>query len=196
MQQKTAEAFTGVRPRRERLQPMTSEVPYIPYETAERLNPREFRTKLETARTWLDDQARGKDAAYVTRTLDVLDTRWQTATQEGHFDRVASIFPRDRAFPTDAIRLATVLEDMLNNVSSDREISDVARLSDWIMRAAALEGKDTEEQRYAGDVKSRLLLLLRNEAIRRALAAYFKISPSRVNIVAGHTSKSKIVEIK
>ncbi|OGD30022.1 hypothetical protein A2833_02870 [Candidatus Azambacteria bacterium RIFCSPHIGHO2_01_FULL_44_55] len=35
-----------------------------------------------------------------------------------------------------------------------------------------------------------------NEAIRRALAAYFKISPSRVNIVAGHTSKSKIVEIK
>jgi len=163
-----AEAFTGVRPRRERLQPMTSEVPYIPYETAERLNPREFRTKLETARTWLDDQARGKDAAYVTRTLDVLDTRWQTATQEGHFDRVASIFPRDRAFPTDAIRLATVLEDMLNNVSSDREISDVARLSDWIMRAAALEGKDTEEQRYAGDVKSRLLLLLRNEAIRRA----------------------------
>src|SRR3989344_3017938 len=168
MQQKMAEAFTGVRPRRERLQPMTSEVPYIPYETAERLNPREFRTKLETARTWLDDQARGKDAAYVTRTLDVLDTRWQTATQEGHFDRVASIFPRDRAFPTDAIRLATVLEDMLNNVSSDREISDVARLSDWIMRAAALEGKDTEEQRYAGDVKNRLLLLLQNEAIRRA----------------------------
>ncbi len=35
-----------------------------------------------------------------------------------------------------------------------------------------------------------------NEAVRKALADYFKISPSRVSIIAGHASKSKIVEIK
>ena len=34
-----------------------------------------------------------------------------------------------------------------------------------------------------------------NEAIRKALANYFKVSPSRVNIIAGHTSRQKIVEI-
>lgn len=169
MHQKMAEAFTGVRPRgRERLQPMTSEVPFVPYESAERLNPQDFHTKLNTARTWLADQSRGKDAAYVTRTLGVLQARRDVDAQSDRFDRVATIFPRDRNFPPDAIRLAAIAEDMLQNVSSDREISDTDRLSDWIMRAAALEGKDTEEQRYAGDVKNRLLLLLRDEAIRRA----------------------------
>lgn len=35
-----------------------------------------------------------------------------------------------------------------------------------------------------------------NWAIARALAGYFDISPSRINIASGHSSKNKIVEIK
>ncbi|MCX6764993.1 MAG: DUF167 domain-containing protein [Candidatus Nealsonbacteria bacterium] len=34
-----------------------------------------------------------------------------------------------------------------------------------------------------------------NKAIIEALAEYFKVSKSSVNIVSGHTSKTKIVEI-
>jgi hypothetical protein len=34
-----------------------------------------------------------------------------------------------------------------------------------------------------------------NEAIRNALAIYFKISSARVKIVAGYSSRSKIIEI-
>jgi len=34
-----------------------------------------------------------------------------------------------------------------------------------------------------------------NEAIRNALAVYFKIASSRVKIVAGSTSRNKIIEI-
>ncbi len=34
-----------------------------------------------------------------------------------------------------------------------------------------------------------------NEAIRNALAVYFKIGSSRVRIVSGYSSRSKIVEI-
>ena len=34
-----------------------------------------------------------------------------------------------------------------------------------------------------------------NEAIRKAFAVYFHVSPSRVNIIAGYTSRSKIIEI-
>ena len=35
-----------------------------------------------------------------------------------------------------------------------------------------------------------------NWAIARAIADYFGVSPSRVNIISGQTSKNKIVEIK
>jgi uncharacterized protein YggU (UPF0235/DUF167 family) len=34
-----------------------------------------------------------------------------------------------------------------------------------------------------------------NEAIRNALAVYFKIGSSRVRIISGNTSRNKIVEI-
>lgn len=34
-----------------------------------------------------------------------------------------------------------------------------------------------------------------NAAIIKALAAYFKVAPSRVRIVFGHTSREKIVEV-
>ncbi len=34
-----------------------------------------------------------------------------------------------------------------------------------------------------------------NRAIERALAAYFKVAPSAVRIVAGHSAKQKIFEV-
>jgi uncharacterized protein (TIGR00251 family) len=34
-----------------------------------------------------------------------------------------------------------------------------------------------------------------NRAIEEAIAEYFKIAPTRVRIVAGHTSRKKIIEI-
>ncbi|MDP3052455.1 MAG: DUF167 domain-containing protein [bacterium] len=34
-----------------------------------------------------------------------------------------------------------------------------------------------------------------NRAIIKALAEYFKVSPFQVNIVSGHTSREKIIEI-
>lgn len=34
-----------------------------------------------------------------------------------------------------------------------------------------------------------------NTAVVKALAEYFGISPSRVNIVSGHASKSKIIDV-
>lgn len=49
---------------------------------------------------------------------------------------------------------------------------------------------------FAVSVKEPPVHGMANEAIRRALAAYFHISPSRVNIIAGRASRSKIVEIK
>jgi len=35
-----------------------------------------------------------------------------------------------------------------------------------------------------------------NQAIIKTLAEYFKISPSRINIISGHRAKKKIIEIK
>ena len=34
-----------------------------------------------------------------------------------------------------------------------------------------------------------------NRAIEKALAEYFKVPPSRVRIVSGHTARTKIVEV-
>ncbi len=34
-----------------------------------------------------------------------------------------------------------------------------------------------------------------NEAVIKALADYFKISPSQVEITSGHTAKTKVVEL-
>jgi uncharacterized protein (TIGR00251 family) len=34
-----------------------------------------------------------------------------------------------------------------------------------------------------------------NEAIIKAIAAHFKVAPSKVSIVSGHTAKLKIVDI-
>jgi len=34
-----------------------------------------------------------------------------------------------------------------------------------------------------------------NEAVRRAIAKYFDVAPSRVKIVSGHTSRQKVLEI-
>lgn len=53
-----------------------------------------------------------------------------------------------------------------------------------------------DDLHFEVSVKAPPMKGMANEAIRKALAAYFHISPARVNIIAGHTSKSKIVEIK
>jgi len=37
---------------------------------------------------------------------------------------------------------------------------------------------------------------LANQAIVKAIAGYFGIAPSRVRIIAGYTSRQKIIEIK
>lgn len=34
-----------------------------------------------------------------------------------------------------------------------------------------------------------------NAAIQRALAEYFSVAPSRVRIISGYTSRSKVIEI-
>lgn len=35
-----------------------------------------------------------------------------------------------------------------------------------------------------------------NEAIRKAIAQYFKVPPSEVSIISGYTSRQKVVEVK
>lgn len=35
-----------------------------------------------------------------------------------------------------------------------------------------------------------------NEAIRKAIAQHFKVPPSEVSIISGHTSRQKVVEIQ
>ncbi len=52
-----------------------------------------------------------------------------------------------------------------------------------------------DESHYLVSVKEPPVKGEANRAIIKALAEYFKISPSRVNIVSGHTSKNKIIEI-
>ncbi|OGZ85565.1 MAG: hypothetical protein A2599_01720 [Candidatus Staskawiczbacteria bacterium RIFOXYD1_FULL_39_28] len=52
-----------------------------------------------------------------------------------------------------------------------------------------------DEQNYVVSVKEPPIKGKANEAIRNALAVYFKIGSSRVKIVSGYSSRNKIVEI-
>ncbi|TRZ64169.1 MAG: DUF167 domain-containing protein [Spirochaetia bacterium] len=52
-----------------------------------------------------------------------------------------------------------------------------------------------DETHYAVSVKEPPVNGKANAAIIKALAKYFNISPSRINILSGQTSKQKIVEI-
>lgn len=52
-----------------------------------------------------------------------------------------------------------------------------------------------DEQNYIVSVKEPPVKGKANEAIRNALAVYFKTASSRVKIVSGFSSRNKIVEI-
>ena len=52
------------------------------------------------------------------------------------------------------------------------------------------------DNEFAFPSKNRLIDGRANWAICRAVADYFGVSPSRVSIVSGQTTKTKIVEIK
>jgi hypothetical protein len=52
-----------------------------------------------------------------------------------------------------------------------------------------------DEQNYVVSVKEPPIKGKANEAIRNALAVYFKTGSSRVKIVSGYSSRNKVVEI-
>jgi hypothetical protein len=52
-----------------------------------------------------------------------------------------------------------------------------------------------DENNFVVSVKEKPEKGKANEAIRNALAIYFKVASSRVKIVSGHTSRNKIVEV-
>ena len=52
-----------------------------------------------------------------------------------------------------------------------------------------------DEQNYIVSVKEPPIKGKANEAIRNALAVYFKTGSSRVKIVSGYSSRNKIIEI-
>ena len=52
-----------------------------------------------------------------------------------------------------------------------------------------------DEENFVVSVKEPPIKGKANEAIRNALAVYFKTGSSCVKIVAGHTSRNKIIEI-
>lgn len=53
-----------------------------------------------------------------------------------------------------------------------------------------------DEQNYVVSVKEPPVKGKANEAIRNALAVYFKTGSSYVKIVSGYSSRNKIIEIK
>jgi hypothetical protein len=52
-----------------------------------------------------------------------------------------------------------------------------------------------DDLNYVVSVKEPPIKGKANEAIRNALAVYFKTGSSRVKIISGHTSRNKIIEI-
>ena len=52
-----------------------------------------------------------------------------------------------------------------------------------------------DEQNYIVSVKEPPIKGKANEAIKNALAVYFKTGSSRVKIVSGYSSRNKIIEI-
>lgn len=52
-----------------------------------------------------------------------------------------------------------------------------------------------DEQNYVVSVKEPPIKGKANEAIRNALAVYFKTGSANVKIISGHTSRNKIIEI-
>jgi len=52
-----------------------------------------------------------------------------------------------------------------------------------------------DENHYVVSVKEQPIKGKANEAIRNALAVYFKTGSSRVKIISGYSSRNKIIEI-
>ena len=52
-----------------------------------------------------------------------------------------------------------------------------------------------DETNYVVSVKEPPIKGKANEAIRNALAVYFKTASSRVKIISGYTSRNKVIEI-
>jgi len=52
-----------------------------------------------------------------------------------------------------------------------------------------------DEQNYVVSVKEPPIKGKANEAIRNALAIYFKIGSSNVKIISGYSSRNKVIEI-
>ena len=52
-----------------------------------------------------------------------------------------------------------------------------------------------DESNYVVSVKEPPIKGKANEAIRNALAVYFKIASARVKIISGYSSRNKIIEI-
>ena len=57
------------------------------------------------------------------------------------------------------------------------------------------EVRRIDEGRYVVEVRERPVQGRANSAIVKALAAFLHIAPSRVQIISGHFSREKIVEI-
>ena len=59
------------------------------------------------------------------------------------------------------------------------------------------EGIDKiDDLNYVVSVKEPPIKGKANEAIRNALAVYFKVASSRIKIISGYSSRNKIIEIK
>ena len=55
--------------------------------------------------------------------------------------------------------------------------------------------EEVDDSNYIVSVKEPPIKGRANEAIRNALAVYFKIASARVKIISGYSSKNKIIEI-
>ena len=53
----------------------------------------------------------------------------------------------------------------------------------------------TDDLNYVVSVKEPPIKGKANEAIRNALAVYFKVGSSKVKIISGYTSRNKVIEI-
>jgi uncharacterized protein YggU (UPF0235/DUF167 family) len=82
--------------------------------------------------------------------------------------------------------------------AKNESVRRVERREDGLFPGPAADGaKNTaaDKLQLVVAVKERPTGGQANRAIERAVAEYFHVAPSRVRIVAGHTSREKVVEI-
>ena len=66
----------------------------------------------------------------------------------------------------------------------------------WAGKGENENNESGEKEWYKVSVKEPPVQGKANEAIGRALASYFKVSPSQVSLVSGSSSKQKVFEIE